>query len=257
MFAAGAATAAAVGFGGGGGSAPPNAADLPPATAQVVRQTMVDTDDVSGVLGYGPRTMLAGWIPGVITAVPLPGDVIRQGQPIYRVDNTPVVLMYGRIPAYRTLWPGATGPDVRQFEGDLKALGYHGFTIDDTYTAATAAAVRRWQKALHLTQTGQVELGRVVFSPGAVRVDSVTAGVNQPTSDGREVLQYTGTGREVTVRLEVSRQRLARKGVAGAGPDAGRQEGGWPGRTGLHADPDGDRSGRPGGDLDRGRRFVE
>jgi multidrug efflux system membrane fusion protein len=145
--------------------------------------------------------------------VPLPGDVIARGRPIYRVDNAPVVLMYGAVAAYRTLVPGVTGADVRQLEDNLKALGYGGFTVDKTYTWSTATAVRRWQKDLGLPQTGQVEQGRVVFAPGKIRVDTVTAGVNQSTGDGQEVLRYTGTGRQVTARLEVSKQRLARKGV--------------------------------------------
>jgi hypothetical protein len=65
-----------------------------------------------------------------------------------------------------------------------------------------------------LTQTGRVELGRVLFAPGPIRVDAVTAEANQSTGGGQEVLQYTQTDRQVTVQLEVSKQRLARKGVA-------------------------------------------
>jgi peptidoglycan hydrolase-like protein with peptidoglycan-binding domain len=175
---------------------------------------MVDTDEVLGDLGYGASTTLAGRIPGVITAVPLAGDVIVRGRPIYRVDNQPVLLMYGNVAAYRTLSPGATGADVRQLEDNLKALGYGGFTVDNRYSASTATAVKRWQKDLGLTETGQVELGRVLFAPGAIRIDTVTAGVNQPTGHEEEVLQYAGTGRLVTVQLEVSKQRLARKGVS-------------------------------------------
>jgi multidrug efflux system membrane fusion protein len=213
VLAVGAAAAAAVGFG-GGSTATPTAVDLPPGTAQVTRQTMLDTDEEAGELGYGDETKLAGRIAGVVTKMPLAGAVIGQGQPIYRVDNTPVVLMYGDVAAYRTLGPGATGVDVRQLEDNLRALGYGGFTVDDTFTATTATAVKRWQKALGLTQTGQVEQGRVLFAPGAIRVDTITAGVNQSTGDGQEVLQYTGTGRQITVTLEVSKQRLARKGVA-------------------------------------------
>jgi peptidoglycan hydrolase-like protein with peptidoglycan-binding domain len=129
------------------------------------------------------------------------------------VDNQPVLLMYGDVTAYRTLGPGTTGADVRQLEDNLTVLGYGGFTVDDTYTATTATAVRRWQKDLGLAQTGQVELGRVLFAPGAIRVESVTSGVNQSTGDGQDVLRYTGTGRQVTVLLPVSKQRLARKGV--------------------------------------------
>ncbi|MFE9206589.1 peptidoglycan-binding protein [Micromonospora sp. NPDC007230] len=205
------AAAAAVGI--GGGTNTPDAPDLPPATAQVTRQTMLDSQEMPGDLGYGARTTLVGRIPGVLTKVPLAGDVINRGQPIYRVDNAPVVLMYGTVAAYRSLGPGVTGVDVRQLEANLKALGYGGFTVDDTYSAATATAVKRWQQDLGLDQTGQVELGRLLFAPGAIRIDTVTAGVNQSTGDGQEVLQYTGTGRQVTVLLEVSRQRLARKGV--------------------------------------------
>jgi membrane fusion protein, multidrug efflux system len=213
VLAVGAAVAAAVGFGGSGVRAP-TAADLPPGTAQVIRQTMLDTDEEAGSLGYGPKTVVAGRMPGVVTKVPLAGDVITRGQPVYRVDNAPIVLMYGDVAAYRTLSAGVVGADVRQLEANLTALGYGGYPVDNTYTAATASAVRRWQKALGLTQTGQVELGRVLFAPDAIRVDTVTVGVNESTGDGHEVLQVTGTGRQITVDLEVGKQRLARKGVA-------------------------------------------
>jgi multidrug efflux system membrane fusion protein len=206
-------TAAAAGFGGGSGS-DQTPSNLPPASAQVTRQTMQDTDEASGDLGYGATTVLPGRIAGVITTVPLAGDVITRGRPIYRVDNTPVVLMYGGLPAYRTLRSGSEGPDVRALEDNLNALGYTGITVDRRYTAATARAVKRWQKDQGLPQTGRVEQGRVVFAPGVIRVDSVTAGVNQSTGGGQEVLRYTQTTRHVTVRLDVSRQRLARKGVA-------------------------------------------
>jgi membrane fusion protein, multidrug efflux system len=214
VAAVGAAAAAGSGFGGGSGSDQPAASNLPPARAQVTRQTMQNTDEVSGDLGYGAKTTLPGRLAGVITNVRLAGDVITRGKPIYRVDNTPVVLMYGDLPAYRALGTGAEGPDVKQLEDNLKALGYSGITVDQRYTAATAQAVTKWQKDLGMPQTGRVEQGRVVFAPGVIRVDSVTTGVNQSTGGGQEVLQYTETTRHVTVRLDVSKQRLARKGAA-------------------------------------------
>jgi peptidoglycan hydrolase-like protein with peptidoglycan-binding domain len=186
---------------------------LPPATAQVIRQTMLDTDDIPGDLGYGATTTLAGRVPGVITTVPLNGDVISRGQQIYRVDDTPVVLMYGAVAAYRALGPGAVGADAHQLNDNLKALGYPGLPGGNAYTTATEWAVRQWQRSLGIPQTGRVELGRVLFAPGDIRIDSVTAGLNQSTGDGQEVLQYTGTSRMVTTQLRVSQQRLARAGV--------------------------------------------
>ncbi len=213
LLAVGATAAAAVGFGGGGPNRP-SATNLPPATVRVTRQTMLDTDEVPGDLGYGLTTTLAGRIPGVITKVPLAGEVVGRGQSVFRVNDTPVVLMYGAVAAYRTLGPGVTGVDVRQLEDNLRALGYDAPLTGKTFTAATARTVKRWQKSLGLPQTGEVELGRVLFAPGKIRIDSVTVGVNQSTGDGQEVLQYTGTGRQVTARLQVSQQRLAREGTA-------------------------------------------
>lgn len=212
VLAAGAVTAAAIGLPHDTGA--PTAAALPPGTATVTRQTIVDTDEVTGALGYGITFTLAGRIPGVITKMPLPGAVVSRGRSIYRVDNTPIVLMYGEVAAYRALGPGDTGTDVKQLEVNLRALGFDGFTVDSTYTSGTAVAVKHWQKALGLPQTGRVEQGRVSYAAGPIRIDAATAGVNQSTGDGGEVLRYTGTGRQVVARLEVSRQRLARRGVA-------------------------------------------
>jgi len=140
--------------------------------------------------------------------VPLPGDIISRGQAVYRVDDTPVVLLYGEVAAYRTLSPGVTGPDVGQLNANLTALGYDGLPNGNTYTSVTSWAVRQWQRDLGLPQTGAVDLGRVLFAPNDIRIDSVTAGVNESTGDGQEVLHYTGTDRQVTADLPVSQQRL-------------------------------------------------
>jgi peptidoglycan hydrolase-like protein with peptidoglycan-binding domain len=213
VLAAGAAAVAAAGVGGAGPDEP-DPSELPPAVALVTRQTMVDTAEVSGELGWTGYTALAGRIAGVVTWAPQPGDRIGRGGTVYRVDNQPVVLMYGPVAAYRSLGPGAIGADVREFEENLRALGYDGFTADACYTASTAAAVRRWQRAAGLPRTGMVELGRVVVAPGPIRVDTVAAGISRSAGGGGEVLAYTGATRIVTADLDVSQQRLARRGVA-------------------------------------------
>ncbi|MCW6006886.1 peptidoglycan-binding protein [Micromonospora sp. CPCC 205371] len=188
--------------------------DLPPATAQVSRQTLLDTQTESGTLGYGAATVVPGRLSGTLTWLPATGATVKRGQPLYRVDNEPVLLLYGTLPAYRALSPGAEGADVEQFERNLRALGYDGFTVDDTYSSATASAVRQWQEDLGLSETGTVELGRVVYAAGQVRLDSHEAAVGDPLQPGAEVLGYTGTARVVTVELDPSDQRLVKKGGA-------------------------------------------
>ncbi|MDG6107587.1 peptidoglycan-binding protein [Dactylosporangium aurantiacum] len=182
----------------------------PPASTTITRGTLTQTEDVDGTLDYGPATTVAGRLPGMITGLPAEGGTVQRGQPLYHVDGLPVLLMYATAPLFRALRAGDKGADVTAFESNLAALGYGGFTVDDTYTAATASAVRDWQERLGLPETGVVELGRVVTAPAAVRVGAVKAHLGDNATG--PVLEWTGQTRQVTVRLDVTRQSLATVG---------------------------------------------
>jgi multidrug efflux system membrane fusion protein len=191
------------------GSAPRS--QVPSATEKVTRQTLVDVQTEDGELGYGDATTVSCRLSGTLTALAAAGSVVERGQTLYRVDDTPVVLLYGALPAYRTLAVNVEGADVKQFEQNLRALGYTGFTVDDEYSATTATAVRKWQKTLGLPQTGTVDLGRVVFAAGAVRVDSHESVVGDAVGPGTAVMAGTGTTRVIVVELDMSDRRLARQ----------------------------------------------
>jgi peptidoglycan hydrolase-like protein with peptidoglycan-binding domain len=202
---------AAAGLGGGGGT-PTGRSALPPATTRIERTTLVEAQKVDGTLAYG-TTHTAGSAggSGVLTWLAAPGTVVSRGRSAYRVDDHPVPLLYGSLPLYRTLSTGAKGRDVLQFERNLQALGYTGFTVDKTYSAATAAAVERWQEDLGLDQTGRIAPGSVLVAPGAIRVAERKAQVgDRPRGT---VLTYTGGTRQVSVDLDVQYQRLAKKGA--------------------------------------------
>lgn len=213
VVAVGAAGAAAVGFGGAdGGTAEANV--LPPATAEVTRQTLIDAETADGELGYSSETTLSSRSAGTVTWLAATGATVKRGGVLYRVDDQDVVLLYGSLPAYRELRPGLEGADVKQFERNLKALGYDGFTVDDEYTSATADAVRDWQEDLGLAETGRVEPGRIAYASTQVRVDARSAAVGDVLQPGADIMTVTGTARVVTVQLDVDDQRLARKGAA-------------------------------------------
>jgi peptidoglycan hydrolase-like protein with peptidoglycan-binding domain len=212
---------------------PPANPALPPATAKVARTTLVATKRVSGTLGYGdavPVSAPAGR--GTLTWIAPEGSTVKRGEPLFKLDQRPVVALYGSVPLYRTLRGGVKGTDVNQFEKNLSKLGYARFTVDGSYTAATAQAARSWQADLGLTKTGAVEPGQLVVTPGAVRVAEQTARVGDliggESGGGASVLSYTGTTRLVTVQLEVADQALAAKGrtvtvtVSGRGPVKGK-----------------------------------
>ncbi|MBE1486386.1 efflux RND transporter periplasmic adaptor subunit [Plantactinospora soyae] len=211
VVAVAAAVTAAVGFGGDDpGTA--TAGTLPPANAQITRQTLIDSEPATGELGYGETRTAAVRSGGTVTWMAGTGSRVTRGRPLFSVDNAKVVLLYGTLPAYRTLRSGDSGADVKQFERNLSALGYDGFTVDDEYTSATADAVEQWQDDLGLDETGRVELGQVVYAASEVRVDSHEATVGDAAQPGSGVLTYTGTARVVTATLDVEDQRLAKKG---------------------------------------------
>jgi peptidoglycan hydrolase-like protein with peptidoglycan-binding domain len=152
-------------------------------TASVTRRTLSETSTVDGTLGYGSALELYDRLGGTFTWLPSVGAVIGRGGTLWRIDDRPIVLMYGAVPAYRTLKEGVSaGPDVSELNRNLIDLGfdpYGAITDVESFGEATAAAVKRWQQAEGLSQTGEVELGRVVIAPGARRVTDVKVALGQ------------------------------------------------------------------------------
>lgn len=183
-----------------------------PATAEVTRATLTETEDVDGTLGYGEPVPLTNRLAGTVTSTSAVGATVTRGQALYAVDQRPVVLFHGGVPAYRALRLGLTGDDVRQFEENLRAVGYTGFTVDDTFSDVTDLAVRRWQHDLGLDETGVVELGRVVFLPEAVRVAGVLVRPGSAAEPEQPVLTRTGTTMAVTAGLDADQRPLAAPG---------------------------------------------
>ena len=218
---AGAAVLAAVAAGGGlalmSDAKPATAAAqaAPANTAQVQERTLSATVPQDGTLTYRARSdgspyLVINQARGTYTTLPTLGQVIHQGQAVYRVNDTPVVLLYGSTPAYRTLSAGATGPDVAELNTDLVALGFAASSqlsrASPSFGPATTTAVEKLQAALGVTQTGTLTLGQAVFEPTGVRVTAVSAQPGGGAQTGETVLQGTSTTREVQVALDASQQ---------------------------------------------------
>jgi peptidoglycan hydrolase-like protein with peptidoglycan-binding domain len=80
--------------------------------------------------------------PAVVSGgVPEVGATVNEGDVLLQVAGRPVLVLGGELPAYRTLRPGATGPDVAQLESILQRLGIDPGTVDDRYDQDTGHAV--------------------------------------------------------------------------------------------------------------------
>jgi hypothetical protein len=188
-----------------------------PATAAVSRQDLAATTPVTATLGYAGSYAVAGPGGGTLTWLPAPGQVIRQGQVLYKTGNgSPVVLLYGSVPDWRALDEGMTGQDVTQLNRDLVDLGYArraDITAAgwDYYSWETASAVQRLEERLgQANPPASLSVGQVVFEPEALRVSQVAGSLGGPASG--PVLAATSDRHVVTIPLDASQQSEVKLG---------------------------------------------
>jgi hypothetical protein len=145
---------------------------------------------------------------------------VRQGQELYGLSGSPVVLLYGSVPSYRDLGEGDTGPDVTELNADLVKLGYvtaaelgarSGW---DYYSAVTADGVDALQVKRGETETGSLALGQAVFLPTAALITGYGTGtvLGGSAAPGAVVLTASSTTPLVTVALDASQQSEVKDG---------------------------------------------
>jgi hypothetical protein len=203
---------------------PPPAAPVPPTTtATVQRGPLSATVSVEGTLTFRARSdgspyLVVNRASGTFTALPAVGDKVECGDELYRVDDKPVLLLCGPIPAYRDLRDGDTGNDVRQLNANLHALGDDagtGVVIDpnDTaFTEHTAKALQRLQDAKGALATGALGAADAVFLPEPVRIAKVTGQLGGSAQPGAAVLDATSDTLKVRVELEGSQPSEVKRG---------------------------------------------
>jgi peptidoglycan hydrolase-like protein with peptidoglycan-binding domain len=173
---------AASGSGGGVTSGPSSSSG---ATGTVARRTLAKRLTATGAIGYAGEATVLARLSGTVTALPAIGEVINRGEPLYALGDEPVLLLYGSVPAYRTLAGGVSdGEDIEQLEGNLLALGYEPGPVDEEFSYQTTEAVDAWQEDLDLEVTGEVDLGRVTFLRGPQRVTKLEATLGEALVNG-------------------------------------------------------------------------
>ncbi|MEO1063039.1 MAG: peptidoglycan-binding protein [Actinomycetota bacterium] len=172
-------------------------ADL--ATAQVTAQDLVEEVDWPAELAYGAAVSVVAASDATVTASTAAGTLLQRGDVAFELDNEPVPVLYGELPLWRELAEGDDGLDVLQLETNLVALGYDPdvtVTIDEDFTANTAAMVERWQEDIGREVTGTVAMNAVVVTTGAVEV-------TRPAVVGERV-RAGGTIAELSTRVETT-----------------------------------------------------
>ncbi|MFJ2833646.1 peptidoglycan-binding protein [Streptomyces sp. NPDC087263] len=184
----------------------------PTGLSKVTQGTLSARTLQNGTLGYAGSYDVVNNAKGTMTKLPAVGDVISQGEVLYRVDGKPVVLLQGAAePVYRDLAYGAEGADVRQLNAALVTLKYATKDqIDpdsDYFSKQTLYALKELQDDVGLDDSGELPLGQAVFLPveeiRVVKSDAVRGG---PAGQGQNVMQVSSTKRQVVVELNASEQ---------------------------------------------------
>jgi peptidoglycan hydrolase-like protein with peptidoglycan-binding domain len=160
-----------------------------------------------------PVIALSAAIAGTYTEIAVEGDIVEQGNVLYRTDIRPTVLLYGDIPVFRTMALGDEGQDVRQLRNALIDLGFASFDRNiASFDDATLEAVVKWQISTGAHPDGVVNLGEVVFLTDSIRVGEVVASLGDQASNGSPVLMTSASSTFVTVQLSTTDQSLVETG---------------------------------------------
>jgi hypothetical protein len=209
VLVAAAATAGAIATTGGEeatSAAPP----VPATTAKVERGSLSAMVSLDGTLTYRARSdgspyPVINQARGTYTQLPEAGDKVDCGDVLYRVDERPVVLLCGTVPAYRDLHIGDVGRDVRQVNRNLHTHG-------SEFTWRTQRALERLQRRKGFDVTGELAREDAVFLPKAVRIAKVTGELGTAARPGAQVAQATSDTLGVQVDLDASQQREVKRG---------------------------------------------
>ena len=96
------------------------------------------------------------------------GRTISNGEKLAEIDGEPLFALAGRVPAWRDITPGESGPDVAELQKALAALGYYdGGDTPGLFGTATEDAVAAYYERFGYTPpaTGGVPLTDVIFLP--------------------------------------------------------------------------------------------
>jgi peptidoglycan hydrolase-like protein with peptidoglycan-binding domain len=191
--------------------ASPAAQERPANTATVERGTLSAMVSLDGTLTYRARPdgsphSAINHAGGIYTELPTAGDKVDCGEAFYRVDDHPVLLLCGTVPAYRDLSSGDEGRDVRQLNRNLHELGYDADPEDNSFTWKTEEALQKLQADEGFDETGALDLDDALFLPGPARIVKVTGELGGSASAGARVAQATSDTLEVQVELDASQQ---------------------------------------------------
>ena len=189
---------------------------------EVTRDPIVD--EVVGKVVIGASRYIAITASGTATRDGLAANVPvdAEGTVIATVDERPVLVMLGAVPAYRSIGPGSEGADVSQLQGALKRAGQVVKDKDGHYGDSTARAFYEYlrdNKIAPMSASGDtirsdawkstgIPKDQIVFAPSFPVTSATPCGVAGNSVAGELCVLASGTATTVFEVPRVDASRL-------------------------------------------------
>ena len=171
-----------------------------PATQYDVYPSAPEADTAAtGTGSAASGTAVGGGSPGAVYISRLggaAGKTISNREQLAEIDGEPLFALAGRVPAWRDITPGESGPDVAELQRALASLGYYqGGDTPGFLGTATQDAVSAYYEHLGYTPpaAGGVPMTDVIFMPSLpAKVIAVNGAKGQ--QPGQPFLELAGRG---------------------------------------------------------------
>ena len=198
-------------------------------TAAVVSTDLERLETFPATLRYADQRNVFAAAGGIVTRVPVEGAELSRGDSIMEIDGRPVLVFYGERPMWRPVGPapdgsGMEGPDVEQLELNLEALGYSLRSgPDQVLDEDTVRLIRDWRSDAGLDRSDSVELGRIFYVEGPIRVGRSLVELGALVGPGDPIVEVSGNVQEVRMEFPVDRRDRISVGGRGCGPATRRR----------------------------------
>lgn len=175
-------------------------------TLVTVSPGVVESSIVVNTVTQWPRELIAlNLFAGTVTHVPAsPSQTVVPGTALFEVDLSPVVVLQGRVPAFRDMSPGDVGEDIAQLQSFLQSQQLLYDHQPGVWGPETTQSVLSWQEQMGAPPTGLIPRGQIIFVPelpARISVDPEVIRVGANLLGGEEIVYELSESPSFTVPL--------------------------------------------------------
>lgn len=167
-----------------------------------------------GKLQFASQVEVVATTSGVLTEIPVTGTQLGAGSVVYRVDEKPVFMLSGAMPAWRDFTAGMEpGVDIEQLERNLQSFGYLSVEPSQEFNWYTKWALHAWTDSVGLKPEQSLSKDQVLFSSQPLVVSKTEKQLGDRVAAGDTLFSATGSTKEVLALLGPAEAELSPVGT--------------------------------------------